>query len=185
VNDNIIDLNFCTQNVRSLNIASKNIITEQKIHAVTKNGCDIVFLSDLRLNSLKQIVACKEISQKFYFRGYKFIHNSPVSSRGVGILVKRTVLEKVSIVNTVRDTDGNYILIDIEYKNNRYTLGSVYGANTNEGISMYDALERDLVNLKNEKIILGGDWNATYDRSDVNVNIDIVSPRADLKVINS
>jgi hypothetical protein len=59
------------------------------------------------------------------------------------------VLEKVSIVNTVRDTDGNYILIDIEYKNNRYTLGSVYGANTNEGISMYDALERDLVNLKN------------------------------------
>jgi len=175
VNDNIIDLNFCTQNVRSLNIASKNIITEQKIHAVTKNGCDIVFLSDLRLNSLKQIVACKEISQKFYFRGYKFIHNSPVSSRGVGILVKRTVLEKVSIVNTVRDTDGNYILIDIEYKNNRYTLGSVYGANTNEGISMYDALERDLVNLKNEKIILGGDWNATYDRSDVNVNIDILN----------
>jgi hypothetical protein len=78
VNDNIIDLNFCTQNVRSLNIASKNIITEQKIHAVTKNGCDIVFLSDLRLNSLKQIVACKEIYFKRFISGAIHLFITPL-----------------------------------------------------------------------------------------------------------
>ena len=107
--------------------------------AVTKGGQDIIFLSDLRLHSLKQIQACKEISKRFYFMGYKFIHNSPTSARGVGILVKRNLLDKFNIVNTIRDREGNYILIDVDYHNNRYTFGSIYGANTNEGIDMYDS----------------------------------------------
>jgi hypothetical protein len=66
------------------------------------------------------------------------------------------LFEKLVLLTQFCDTDGNYILIDIEYKNIRYTLGSVYGANTNEGISMYDALERDLSNLKNKKDNFGG-----------------------------
>ncbi len=174
--NNIIDLNFDTQNVRSFNIATKNIITEQKLLAVTKSGNDIVFLSDLRLNSLKQIIACKELVKKFYFRGYKFIFNSPSSSMGVGILIKKTALEKISILNTVRDTEGNFILIDIEHKNSRFTLGSVYGANTNEGIQMYDSLQKNILDLKNEFIILGGgDWNSTYDCSAVHDNIDVLN----------
>jgi hypothetical protein len=135
--NNIIDLNFCTQNVRSLNIATKNLITEQKILAITKSCNDIVFLSDLRLNSLKQITACKEITKRFYFNGYKFIHNSPTSARGVGILIKKTAMEKLTIMNTVRDLEGNYLLIDIEHKNQRFSFGAVYGANTNDGIHMY------------------------------------------------
>jgi hypothetical protein len=43
-------------------------------------------------------------------------------------------IEKISIINMVRDTEGNFILIDVEHKNSRFTLGSVYRANTNEGI---------------------------------------------------
>ncbi len=143
--------------------------------AVTKGGQDIIFLSDLRLHSLKQIQACKEISKRFYFMGYKFIHNSPTSSRGVGILVKRNLLDKLNIVNIIRDREGNYILIDVDYHNNRYTFGSIYGVNTNEGIDMYDNLETDIVSLKNKKVILGGDFNATYDCSDVNINIDVLN----------
>jgi hypothetical protein len=37
------NLNFSTQNVRSLNISTKNIITEQKILAIVKGGSDIIF----------------------------------------------------------------------------------------------------------------------------------------------
>ena len=57
VNIHNLDLNFSTQNVRSLNISTKNIITEQKILAIVKGGNDIIFLSDLRLNSRIQHVA--------------------------------------------------------------------------------------------------------------------------------
>jgi hypothetical protein len=88
--------------------------------------------------------------------GYKFIHNSPTSSRGVGILLKKSLLDNLNILNTVRDREGNYILIDVEYRNERYTFGSIYGANTNEGIHMYDSLEADIKCLKNKKIIIGG-----------------------------
>jgi exonuclease III len=169
------DLNISTQNVRSLNISTKNIITDQKILAIAGLCSDIIFLSDLRLNSLKQSVACKDITKRFHLLGYKFIHNSPHSNRGVGILVKKKAMEKLNIVNTVRDLDGNHILIDIEYKSTRYTLGSVYGANTNDGIEMYNVLRNDISQLRNTKIILGGDWNCVWDRSIVDVNLDVMN----------
>jgi exonuclease III len=169
------DLNISTQNVRSLNISTKNIITDQKILAVVGLCSDIIFLSDLRLNSLKQSVACKDITKRFQLLGYKFIHNSPHSNRGVGILIKKKAMEKIHILNTVRDLEGNHILIDIDYKSTRYTLGSVYGANTNDGIDMYNVLRNDILQLKNTKIILGGDWNCVWDRSAVEVNLDVIN----------
>jgi hypothetical protein len=111
--------------VRSLNISTKNIITEQKILAITSAGADIIFLSDLRLNSYKQIDACKELSKKFFLRGYKFFHNSVTSSRGVGILLNRKVAENIAISNIVRDTDCNYMLLDVEYKEKKYIWGAI------------------------------------------------------------
>ena len=170
-----MDLNFSTQNVRSLNISTKNIITDQKILAVVGLGSDIIFLSDTRLNSNKQCVPCKEIVKRFYLLGYKFIHNSPLSNRGVGILLKKKVLDNLTVVNTIRDLEGNYILLDIEYKSVKYTIGSVYGANTNEGIHMYNGLKEDIVRLKNSNIILGGDWNCVWDKSRVEENLDVLN----------
>ncbi len=66
VNDNTVtsnkslDLNFSIQNVRSLNIATKNLITDQKLLAITKLGSDIIFLADLRLNSLNKLPHVKK-----------------------------------------------------------------------------------------------------------------------------
>jgi exonuclease III len=168
-------LNFSTQNVRSLNISTKNIITDQKILATVGLGSDIIFLSDLRLNSNKQCVACKEITKRFYLLGYKLIHNSPLSNRGVGILIKKKTLDNLHILNTVRDLEGNHILLDIEYKSVKYTIGSIYGANTNEGINMYNVLRDDILRLKNSNIILGGDWNCVWDRSRVEDNLDVLN----------
>jgi hypothetical protein len=76
----------------------------------------------------------------FYLLGYKFIHNSKTSNRGVGILIKREIFEGFEIKNTVRDVENNFILIDVDYNGIRFTAGSVYGANTNEGLPMYDLL---------------------------------------------
>ena len=116
VNIHNFDLNFSTQNVRSLNISTKNIITEQKILAIVKGGNDIIFLSDLRLNSRIQHVACSELIKTFYLHGYKFIHNSTISSRGVGILINRKVLDNIIVHSINRDVNCNYVLLDIEFK---------------------------------------------------------------------
>jgi exonuclease III len=107
--------------------------------------------------------------------GYKFIHNSPLSNRGVGILIKKKTLENLHILNTVRDLEGNHILLDIEYKSVKYTIGSVYGANTNEGINKYNVLRDDILKLKNSNVILGGDWNCVWDRSRVEDNLDVLN----------
>ena len=47
-------LSFSTQNVRSMNISTKNDITLQKILAICNLKTDFIFLSDLRLNSVKK-----------------------------------------------------------------------------------------------------------------------------------
>jgi hypothetical protein len=40
---------------------------------------------------------------------------------------------------------------------------------------MYDNLQRDILSFKNKNIILGGDWNASFDCSPVNENIDVLN----------
>ncbi len=107
--------------------------------------------------------------------GYKFIHNSTTSNRGVGILVKRELLNCFNKLNTVRDIENNYILIDVDYNGFRFTAGSVYGANTNEGLPMYDSLQQKISDLGNRDIILGGDWNCTFDNKNVDENIDVLN----------
>jgi hypothetical protein len=67
------------------------------------------------------------------------------------------------------------MLLDIEFKAERYTIGSVYGVNANDGITMYTDLERDIRAFKNSKIILGGDWNATWCLDEVERNIDVLN----------
>ncbi len=84
-------------------------------------------------------------------------------------------MENLHILNTVRDLEGNHILLDIEYKSVKYTLGSIYGANTNEGINMYNVLRDDILKLKNSNVIPGGDWNCVWDRSRVEDNLDVLN----------
>jgi exonuclease III len=85
------------------------------------------------------------------------------------------IIRVLIIHNTVRDTEGNFILLDVEHFSKRYTIGSVYGCNTNEGINMYDNLQTAILGLKNESIVLGGDWNASFACSPVNENIDVLN----------
>jgi hypothetical protein len=76
----------------------------------------------------------------------------------VGILLHKNLRDDSFNINNVRrDREGNYILLDINIKNNRYTVGSVYGPNYDEQVNMYDNLVSSCRELKNEKIILGGD----------------------------
>ncbi len=93
----------------------------------------------------------------------------------MGILLSRKAAENIVINNIVRDTDCNYMLMDVEYKEKKYIWGAIYGVNRDEGVSMYSNLERDIKQLKTKNIVLGGDWNGTWDCTNVENNIDILN----------
>ena len=70
---------------------------------------------------------------------------------------------------------GNYLLLDLEIRNQRYTIGAIYGPNHDEQINMFESLKNECLELGNRQIILGGDFNATWDSSRVNSNIDVIN----------
>ena len=145
---------------------------DQKLYSITKNKDDNIFLSDLRLNSRNQISGINDLNKKLGFYGYNLHHHSRKSSRGVGILISKKI--KHSIFRTITDMDDNFLLLDIDLAGTRFTLGSIYGPNEDE-MGFYDNLKKGITDLRNENIVIGGDWNATWDNSVANINIDILN----------
>jgi exonuclease III len=165
-------ISLLSQNVQSLNISSMCKKTSKKIFSVTREKDEIIFLSDIRLNSSKQVSATLDIGKRFGFRGYNFIHNSTTNSTGVGILISNKL--NVSIHNTYKDIDCNILLLDISVGRNRITLGSVYGPNA-DNEEFFTDISQMCERFGNRNIILGGDWNTTYDGRSNKLNIDTIN----------
>jgi exonuclease III len=148
--------------------------TSKKIFSVTRERDEIVLLSDIRLNSSKQVAATMDIGKRFGFRGYNFIHNSTSNSRGAGILISNKL--QATIHNTYKDLDCNLLIIDVTIAGKRFTLGSVYGPNTKVENFFSDILHT-CNTFANPNIILGGDWNTTVHGRPTNSNIDTINRR--------
>ena len=165
-----------------MNSSTVNQTTHKKALSLTKSGDEIIFLGDLRLNSSSQKSSIHDIEKFFLNLGYTLYHHSTRSSRGVGILIRTSVNNVIH--NIIRDWElDNFILIDITLNNCKLTIGSVYGPNTDEDLDFYSRLTRGLRELKNETIVIGGDWNATWDNSPAASNIDILN-MADIPSLN-
>ncbi len=159
-----------------MNISTSNDITTQKILSICGLKTDIVFLSDLRLNSEKQKSAVHDLEKKIFFNGYKILHNSRSSSRGVGILIKKNIWEKITILTREDSDDCNLLLLHVQFNNNNLVLGAIYGPNRDNELQFYDNLKNILKNYPEKKVI-GGDWNATFDQSPVELNLDVLNMR--------
>ncbi len=108
--------------------------------------------------------------KKFTFKGYDFFHNSKGPSRGVGILISKKLDYRIN--NIHRDGEDNYLLLNVTISNYSLIIGSIYGPNNNNSL-FYEQLDRELDTTRGIPVILGGDWNATWDCSDANVNQDV------------
>ena len=142
--------------------------------AVTRDKDDIVLLCDLRLNSGRNRTVEKEVKNICFNLGYNAYLNSVLSSRGVGILFKRTLNYTVHRAE-YDEVSNNFILLDVTIDNVRMTVGSVYGPNHDDEISFFDRLMDGVSFFNNESVLLGGDWNATWDDSKVEKNIDTLN----------
>ena len=160
-----------------MNITDTGAKTEHKILSITKCKSDIIFLSDTRLNTDKQKSAVENVTKKLDFIGYDFYHNSRDSLRGTAILIKKKLNH--SLIGEEHCVYGNFLLLKIKISDYSMVIGSIYGPNTNENIGILDNLQLKLNSLKeNCNIILGGDWNCTWDTSDAINNIDVLNMAA-------
>jgi exonuclease III len=79
-----------------------------------------------------------------------------------------------NIIDEFKDTLENYYVCDMIIRGTRYGIGSIYGPN-NTSREFYRNLSKIIQRLKdsgNNNIIMGGDWNTTWDRRPVTSNID-------------
>ncbi len=166
------ELSFSCQNVLSLNVSTRNSKTDLKFLAVTKKNFDVIFLSDTSLNSDKQNASLHDLVKKLLHKGYNFIHNSKGASRGVAILIKKSL--PWNIHRKISDIGDNFLIIDVTISGKRFTLASIYGTN-NDYMLFYDNLLEGLRAVGNTSIVVGGDWNAIWDPSPVQSNIDVIN----------
>jgi exonuclease III len=163
------NLSFCSQNLRSLNVSTKNNITKEKIYAITKEKTDVILICDLKLNSDVHKAAVHDVKKYFMLNGYKLYHHSTKRTRGVGILISRKLAH--TIVNVHKDPDCNILLLEIEILSQRLFIGLIYGPNNNDP-SFFNNLKNFVCNASNVPTILGGDFNTTWDDRHVSVNLD-------------
>jgi exonuclease III len=105
-------LSFSSINCNSLNITSNSSLQKNlKLYGICKLKTDIIFLSDLRLNTDKGLAKTFDVEKTFTcnpYCSYQFFFNSTRSKRGVGILCKRS--NTYVVQETVSDPEGNYLL---------------------------------------------------------------------------
>jgi exonuclease III len=144
-------LNIIAQNCQSLNISTKNSKTSQKILALTNDGPDIILLSDIRLNSNRQHHAVEDLRKQLEFKNYLFLHNSPHSSRGTGILINRAL--QISVLDQKGDLDGNIMAVKIKTGCGLIlSVISIYGPNNNDE-NFYKNLQ-DIIQVLNCEYVI-------------------------------
>ena len=93
--------------------------------------------------------------------GYE-CHFSSLSSnsRGVAILFNNNFEYKV--IREKKERDGNFLALDLEIENNRLTLITLYGPNT-DSPDFYDRIIETLGLFDNDSYIVCGDFNLVVD----------------------
>jgi exonuclease III len=167
----------------SLNISMVCDKQLTKITAICSLDTDIIFLSDLRLNSDAEHI--EKIEKLFLYnknKSYIFLRNSPKNSRGVGVLLSANL----DLIITDKKTDiyENILKLTVSVRDHLFNIISIYGPNKDDKTFFTD-LSNILSDEKHIPVIVGGDWNATMCTDNSKDNIDILKMSAPPSVIRS
>ena len=126
------DLNgirFLSQNVNSLNLStpfqlSNNLNRfDQKSEAILDKKVEIILLQDVRLGPEGDILRKRLESNKY--GSYDTYTNSTKASPGIAILIKSQLPHK--ILDIVKCSLENYLILKISVRDSIFLVGSVYG----------------------------------------------------------
>jgi len=171
------EITLSTLNCNTLNMATVTKHTRlRKFYGIASLKTDIVMLSDLRMCDRHGQTDIKFIRDTFAINphcSYNFFDHSGSNKRGVGILVKKSLV--FSCLEVEKDPiSDNFILLKAEINNIKVIIGSVYGPNKRDD-DFFRRLHTSLERLGNFPIVIAGDWNATYSCLPVLENPDVLN----------
>ncbi len=175
---NFPNLSISSINCNSLNMSGVGSLNHKlKIYGITRLRADIIFLSDIRMNSIQNVSCIPQVKNSFRinpYAGYDFYYNSSMNKRGVGILLKKT--NSFRIVEEWRDPAENVLLLKLILEGNHtpFIIGSIYGPNRYEP-AFFDFLRTTLSGTGNIPVILGGDWNCSPSAAPARENPDVLN----------
>ena len=156
-------LKFASLNVNGLRSDGTRVPKRRKNFSWLKQlGLDIICLQETHSEENSESIWCNE------WGGLGYFASGSERSRGVAILIKPGLPIKVS--SEQKDSEGRYIIIEMEYFGVKTTLGNVYGPNTDEP-AIFEQFCTNLETYRNELMILAGDFNLCMD-----ANLDRMSP---------
>ena len=92
------------------------------------------------------------------FGNIGYFANGTSKSRGVGILFHGKFHKKVKDV--IRDTNGRYIIINLEINEITYCLVNIYAPN-DDNAQFYEEIRAKIRSLEHTLVVIGGDFNDT------------------------
>ena len=162
-------LTFSAQNCHSLNLSDRDQVKlTKKLQLITKVGTDVIFLSEVWMNTVKYPENEKIVKDIVESR-YELYSNSTQRSRGVAILIKKG--SGIQKIKEMRDMEENMLLLDVKFRDIPCIIGAVYGPNEDNAKDFYKNLTAKLNRHRDRVIVLGGDWNTTVDTTNKD-NID-------------
>ncbi len=177
-----LPLSISILNCNSLNLTGPTGNFDLKVSAIVQSKADVIFLADTRVVSSQGVSVSQRIVNSLRdnpVRKYNAFFNSNSNSRGTAILLAINV--HYTLEMEYRDLTENYYLAIVTIASRKYCLGAIYGPNTTSR-DFYRNLSNVLLavnnNYPNISIILGGDWNTTWDRRPLTSNIDVFSMAA-------
>ncbi len=175
-------LSICIFNCNSLNLTGPTGNFDLKLSAIVQSKADVILLADTRVVSSQGVSATQRIEnclRDSTVRKYNAFFNSSSNSRGTAILIANDI--QYVVETEFKDPSENFYLARVVIANRKYCIGAVYGPN-NTSREFYrnlsDVLAGVTTDQPNINIVLGGDWNTTWDRRPLTSNIDVFSMAA-------
>lgn len=143
-----------------MSMNSRGLRNQDKRSTVFRNiydKADVIFLQEMHcLNTDKS-------KWNLEWKGNMVLSCGKNDSCGVGVLFKDSL--DYTIVNSIVDDDGRYILLRCQIQDRSFVLLNVYAPNREQEhiIFLQNIVGKmnDFVNEEDEYFILGGDWNVT------------------------
>ena len=153
------NLKICSFNVRGINEKKKR---NDVFSWLRKKNCDIYLLQETHSTEAIENSWQSEWGYKTYFSNYSS------SSRGVAILLNNTF--QFSLIKTIKDSEGRFILLELEVNEQRIIVANLYGPN-DDNPTFFKLIQTKLSEFDNKYIILGGDFNVVQDYSLDTINL--------------
>ena len=149
-------LHICTINCKGLQQAEKR---NRIIEWTNQQKCNILFMQETHFtdNLMKKL--------DNDFPGDFFLSNGTSSARGVAIWVKKG--HNFKIVDSHNDSEGRFLLINVEINESMFTLVNIYAPNNSKARNIFfKYVKTSIDNYSLGQLVIGGDFNDILSEQD-------------------